>query len=149
MSHLPHPPHCPVCEAHMTITELKCTACNITVQGNFAASRLAELTEEQLNFVEIFIKARGSIKEMERELNISYPTVRNKLDSIVESLSQAEKKVSQATQRVQEKLKQAGLSYEKQLEDHHKREMRQGIVQQLEKGEITANEALARLKELD
>lgn len=82
----PPPQQCPVCESKLTIQELKCDHCQTVIKGNFEATRLASLNGEQLHFVEVFLKVRGNIREMEKELGISYPTVRNRLDQIVESL---------------------------------------------------------------
>ncbi|WP_091224915.1 DUF2089 domain-containing protein [Paenibacillus sp. BC26] len=82
----PPPQQCPVCENKLTIQELKCDHCHTTIKGSFESTRLASLNDEQLRFVEVFLKVRGNIREMEKELSISYPTVRNRLDHIVEAL---------------------------------------------------------------
>lgn len=77
---------CPVCQNELTVTKLHCSACHTSLEGQFSIGKFNKLTEEQLYFIEIFIKNRGSIKEMEKELGISYPTVRGKLENIIEAL---------------------------------------------------------------
>src|SRR3979411_3488853 len=66
---------CPVCGDDLHIVRLECPACGSALQGNFTLGRLARLTREQLQFVEVFIRCRGKIKDVEEELGISYPTV--------------------------------------------------------------------------
>ena len=58
----------------------------MTVEGHFPISRLALLSSEQHRFVEAFLVVRGNIKEVERELGISYPTVRKRLGEVVQAL---------------------------------------------------------------
>ncbi|QSO46178.1 DUF2089 domain-containing protein [Alicyclobacillus mengziensis] len=82
----PVPTKCPACSAQMDITELTCPECQTRVEGVFAGSALHRLTTEQLQFVEVFLRCRGNIKEVERDLKISYPTVRSRLDQVIQSL---------------------------------------------------------------
>lgn len=78
---------CPACgNTEFRIQRLACTSCGTAVEGNFTVSRLATLPEEQVAFVETFLKCRGNIKEVERELGISYPTVRSRLDKVITRL---------------------------------------------------------------
>jgi hypothetical protein len=113
--------NCPVCTNALTITKLQCSHCQTTVENEFEVSKLAALGQEQLQFIEIFLKCRGNIKEVEKELGISYPTVRGKLDDIISAL---------------------GYSTQKKPEPDKKK-----IVSMLEKGEITAEKAIQLLKE--
>ena len=80
------PSRCPVCDGEMTITRLRCPQCSTVVEGSFVMDKFSRLSPEQLQFVETFLKVRGNIKEMERELGISYPTVRARLDAILAAL---------------------------------------------------------------
>ena len=82
----PMPAHCPVCGDEMTITRLHCPHCDVTVEGRFSAGRLTMLTPEQLEFVELFLRCDGKIKRVEHELNVSYPTVRSRLDEIITAM---------------------------------------------------------------
>ena len=65
---------------------LECPACGSALQGNFTLGRLARLTREQLQFVEVFIRCRGKIKDVEEELGISYPTVVGRLNEVVQAM---------------------------------------------------------------
>lgn len=77
---------CPLCDGRLEPVRLRCTSCEATVQGKLPVSGLALLAAEQQQFVEAFLVARGNIKEVERELGISYPTVRKRLDEVVLAL---------------------------------------------------------------
>lgn len=83
------PLHCPACTELMNITELTCPHCETRVSGTFQAHGLHQLNAEQLQFVEVFLRCRGNIKEVERDLKISYPTVRSRLDQVVQALGYA------------------------------------------------------------
>ncbi|MEW5784389.1 MAG: DUF2089 domain-containing protein [Bacillota bacterium] len=71
---------CPVCKQNLEVTKLHCNHCNTTIEGSFTLCRFCRLTAEQQQFIETFIKCRGNIKEVEKDLGISYPTVRSRLD---------------------------------------------------------------------
>ncbi|MCL4351546.1 MAG: DUF2089 domain-containing protein [Firmicutes bacterium] len=75
---------CPSCRHSLAITELTCPHCHITIRGQFESHPSLELTEEQMAFLKVFVVSRGNLKEIERILGISYPTVRSKLDQLVE-----------------------------------------------------------------
>lgn len=77
---------CAVCSNRLEITSMKCNKCGTKYEGKFELDKFSYLTYEQKYFIEIFLKCRGSIKEVEKELNISYPTVRGKLDDVISSL---------------------------------------------------------------
>lgn len=112
---------CPVCNHDMNITRLHCDYCETTIEGKFTLCKFCKLSAEQKLFVEIFIKNRGNIKEIEKELGISYPTVRNKLENVIESLGYNAK----YTPKVDKKE----------------------VLAKLSAGEITAEEAVKLLKE--
>lgn len=79
MSHLTH---CPTCQGELTVTEYQCPNCNITIRGQFDLGGLGSLTREQEDFVRVFLCAEGNIREVERRLGISYPTVKNRIAEI-------------------------------------------------------------------
>ncbi len=82
---------CPACgNTKFRIERLACTNCQTAVEGSFSVSRLATLPEDYVGFVETFLKCRGNIKEVERELGISYPTVRSRLDKVIALLGLGE-----------------------------------------------------------
>jgi hypothetical protein len=77
---------CPVCSGELTITRLHCRACGSALEGEFGVGRFGRLDREQLGLLESFLRSRGNLKEMERELGISYPTVRGRVDALVRTL---------------------------------------------------------------
>ena len=81
---------CPACGGQLTVTEVRCESCSTEVRGRFTPGKLSTLSEEQLTFVQIFLRARGNLSEVEKVLGISYPTIRNKLDEIIKVLNRGE-----------------------------------------------------------
>ena len=77
---------CPVCRHTLSISRLYCDSCQTAIEGNFGISKLGQLSQEHQQFIDVFVKARGNIKEVEKELNISYPTVRKRLDDVITAL---------------------------------------------------------------
>lgn len=75
--------NCPVCSKPLRVVRLKCPHCKTVVEGDFETERLLSLNAQQQSFVLSFLKNRGNIREMEKELGISYPTVRARLDEIL------------------------------------------------------------------
>lgn len=112
---------CPVCSRELTAVKLKCDSCDTVIENSFKLSKFDYLSDEELYFTETFIKCRGNIKEVEKELKISYPTVRSKLDRVIKK-----------------------LGYEAEPDEETVR--REEILKALERGEITAEEAIAQLK---
>lgn len=126
---MPH--RCPVCDHEMKISKLTCTHCPTKIEGEFSSCKFCRLPVEQTIFIEAFIKCRGNIKEVEKELGISYPTVRGRLDSVIEALGY----------RV-EKEKEKPASQEESLR-------RQEILESLERGEISPQEAARQMRKMD
>jgi hypothetical protein len=81
---------CPVCEHELEVTRLHCRECGTTLEGEFSVGRFGRLTREQLALLESFLRSRGNLRDMERELGISYPTVRGRVDALVRALGLAE-----------------------------------------------------------
>jgi hypothetical protein len=77
---------CPVCNSKVVITELSCDSCGTSVKGRFHIPELCRLPEDLYQFLLVFVKNRGVIREVEKELGISYPTVRSRLDAVLEAL---------------------------------------------------------------
>jgi len=91
---------CPVCHHKLTVTRLCCESCQTVIEGKFGISKLGQLPEEHQRFIEIFVKARGNIKEVEKELGISYPTVRKRLNNAIEALGYAPRDESQSCEEI-------------------------------------------------
>lgn len=85
------PRFCPSCQAPLQVKNLSCSHCSTSVEGFFELPVLARLNEEDQNFVLAFMKSSGSLKEMASHLKLSYPTVRNMLDEIIERITNLEK----------------------------------------------------------
>ena len=77
---------CPVCQGELLVTRLHCRSCGTALEGEFGVGRFGRLSREQLSLLESFLRARGNLKEMERELGISYPTVRARVDALVRAV---------------------------------------------------------------
>ena len=77
---------CPVCGNRLEATRLHCLACDVSVEGRFATSPLAGLSADQVEFVKVFLAARGNIRLVEKHLGISYPTVRNRLEAVQKAM---------------------------------------------------------------
>ena len=77
---------CPVCSEELTVTRLHCQACDTAIEGRFRLGRFGRLSSDQLAFVEVFLKNRGIIKDVEAELGLSYPTVRARLDEALKAM---------------------------------------------------------------
>ena len=112
---------CPICGGDMEVVKTTCSNCNTSIEGHFTLCKFCRLTDEQKNFIEVFVKNRGNIKEIEKELGISYPTVRNKLEDVIEAL---------------------GYSPKYSVPVVNKKE----ILEKLSSGEISSEEALKLLK---
>lgn len=77
---------CPICSGELAVTRLHCRGCGTTLEGDFNVGRFARLSREQFALLESFLRSRGNLKEMERELGISYPTVRARVDALLRAL---------------------------------------------------------------
>lgn len=115
---------CPICNSELAVTKLECSHCHTRIEGNFGLCKFCKLSHEQKEFVEIFLKSRGNIKEIEKELGISYPTVRGRLDDIIRAL---------------------GYEAKKEKNSMNKKE----ILERLNAGEISSDEALKLLRRGD
>ncbi len=81
---------CPFCRGELVIREYRCPHCAVSFCGEFKAGWFSGLNAEQLEFVKLFIIVQGNIREMEKRLGISYPTVKNRLAEIIRAIAQGE-----------------------------------------------------------
>lgn len=77
---------CPACGDVLEVRRLQCPSCSTAVEGRFLPSPYAALAPEQSVFLEVFLRARGNLREVERVLGLSYPTVRGRLDAVLDAL---------------------------------------------------------------
>jgi len=102
------PQKCPSCSAPLVVTQLGCTSCGTGVVGRFELSPFSRLSNESLRFLEIFVRNRGNVKEMEREMGESYWAIRRRLDEVIAEMGfDVVSSSSPATQR-QEILERLG-----------------------------------------
>ncbi len=80
---------CPVCSSDLTVSRLHCGSCGTTLEGEFSVGRFSRLGRDQMALLESFLRSRGNLREMERELGISYPTVRARVEALVRALGLA------------------------------------------------------------
>jgi len=110
------PRECPSCGKELRVNLMRCCSCNTEVQGDFAPGRFSGLSEEQIDFLEIFVRSRGNLKDVGSMLGISYPTARNRLDLLIAALENRDKQKASV----------------KRME----------ILEMVSRGEITVDEAL-------
>jgi hypothetical protein len=116
------PVKCPVTGEALEVTRLACPTSGIVIEGRFQPNEFALLPEEQLEFLRLFVKVRGNLKEVERILGLSYPTIRLRFETLLRTLGYE--------------------GFEETRSD------RSGILEQLEQGEITPEEAARQLQML-
>ena len=88
MSNPKFPISCPSCDGPLSVSQLSCPSCSTQVSGNFPLPVLLKLTQDEQNFVLQFFLFSGSLKEMASQIGISYPTVRNRLDDLINKIKQ-------------------------------------------------------------
>ena len=119
---------CPVCDEDLVVTRLYCVNCNTTIEGHFTAEHtpFGHLSAEQMQFLLTFVRCEGKLNRMEDEMKLSYPTLRSRLVEIVRALGYEPGKEEPPAQ----------LSAEE----------RRAILEDLDQGTITWDEAQARLR---
>jgi hypothetical protein len=132
---------CPVCSGELTIARLHCRTCGTALEGEFGVGRFGRLDPEQLSLLESFLRSRGNLKEMERELGISYPTVRGRVDALIRSLGLADGRDSDADFNEDVDEDAASEAGEAAAE-------RRDILERLARREISADEAATALRDL-
>lgn len=118
------PTECPVCHDELIVTRLACRNCGTALEGRFSLEKLFQLTPEQLHFVEIFLRSEGKLNRVQEELGLSYPTVRSRLEEVIQALG------------YEVAGKDAGVDEDR----------RQEVLQKLAAKEITSEEALELLQ---
>jgi hypothetical protein len=139
---------CPVCSGELLITRLHCRSCGTALEGEFGVGRFGRLSREQLSLLESFLRSRGNLKEMERELGISYPTVRGRVDALVRALGLAD---GDALPSYPEPTDDEGGSPEAEAQSPAADAVsteRRAILERLARREIDADEAAAALRAL-
>ena len=121
------PTKCPLCGGDVTVTRIYCRDCDTTIEGRFEGGPFSQLTRDQLDFVETFVRCEGKINRMEDEIGLSYTTIRNRLHEIIRALA------------YEPGAGETSLGMTDQE--------RQRILEDLDKGLISVGEAMQLLKE--
>jgi hypothetical protein len=80
------PGKCPICGENLTVTRIHCRNCDTTIEGQFSLGVLELLSKEQLLFVETFVRCEGKLNRMEKEMGLSYPTLRSRLTELIRAM---------------------------------------------------------------
>jgi hypothetical protein len=113
---------CPVCHGSLLSERLRCGSCGLAYEGRFRLPALARLSRDSLLLAESFLLAGGNLKELGERLELSYPTVRKRVDAMIEELAG---------------LRRADRS---RVEE---------IMRAMERGEIAAAEGMREIRELN
>ena len=116
---------CPVCQNELNITRLHCSSCDTTLEGHFTGGPFSHLTTGQIDFIELFIRCEGKITRMESEMELSYPTIRNRLHEVIRALGY-----------------EPGKDESVEVPDDKRRK----ILEDLDTGKISANDAMRILQ---
>jgi hypothetical protein len=116
---------CPVCKNELTVTRLHCESCDTNLEGRFTAGPFAHLKAEQLDFIVTFVRCEGKINRMEDELNLSYPTIRNRLHEVIRAL---------------------GFEPGKDDTPEVSEDLRRTVLEDLDTGKISADDAMRLLR---
>jgi hypothetical protein len=123
---------CPVCEGRLQVTRLHCNTCGTTIEGEFNVGRFARLGRDQMSLLESFLRSRGNLRELERELGISYPTVRGRVETLLRVLGLGDGPAQPAEPATAEPTIDP--------------EMRRSVLERLSRHELTAEQAAAALR---
>ncbi len=132
---------CPVCSGELSVTRLHCRSCGTALEGEFGVGRFGRLDREQMSLLESFLRSRGNLKEMERELGISYPTVRGRVDALVRALGFG----GEMDSAIDDDLGEVELEEDAAHEEKRTTE-RRDILERLARKEIGAEEAAEALR---
>lgn len=130
---------CPVCAGELSVTRLHCRVCGTTLEGDFSVGRFGRLSREQMAILESFLRSRGNLRDMERELGLSYPTVRSRVEALVRALGFGPRDDDATSDDAA--ASGGGSAAEVQA-------ARQEILQQLARHEITADDAATAIRQL-
>jgi hypothetical protein len=122
--------HCPSCGSDLMVTHLICPTCKTMIQGEYKPCPYCKLPPKRAELLEAFLKARGNLREMERELGISYWTIRRMIDDLIQELGFEERPIGVDGQ----------IGVEAQV---------QTVLDRLDRGEISADAAEAILSQLE
>ncbi|HAV76267.1 MAG TPA: hypothetical protein DCX53_02830 [Anaerolineae bacterium] len=121
----PAPNRCPVCSSELTVARLHCSSCDTSIEGRFAGGPFGHLNADHVDFIVTFVRNEGKINRMEQDLGLSYPTIRNRLHEVIRAL---------------------GFEPGKEETVDVSVEKRSAVLEELEAGRISADEAMRILR---
>ncbi len=121
----PAPTRCPVCSSELNVSRLHCSSCDTSIEGRFTGGPFSHLTTDHLDFILTFVRNEGKINRMEQDLGLSYPTIRNRLHEVIRAL---------------------GFEPGKEEFVDISAEKRNSVLEELEAGKISAEEAMRILR---
>jgi hypothetical protein len=127
---------CPVCSGELAVTRLRCTSCGTTLEGEFSVGRFARLSRDQMALLESFLRSRGNLRDIEREMGISYPTVRSRVEALVRALGFGPRSDDDAEAETEDESPAAAPL------------TREAILQRLARHEISAEDAALAIRAL-
>lgn len=119
------PSECPICGGELIVNRISCRECDTSIEGRFFTGTFSRLNEEQLHFVEAFVRNEGKITRMEEEFKLSYPTIRSRLHDVIRALGY-------------EPGKESSVLTE---------EERRQILEDLDSGKLSSEEAMSMLED--
>ena len=145
---------CPACGGELVVRRMECHQCHTGIDGQFRASTFDHLSPESLAFAELFVRLKGNMKEMERELAVPYSSVRHRLDEVVRELGPPQQPLGDIRPTpTARRVVAAGTaaarpdatSRDDDINTLAQRALRQQILEDLERGEITPDQAVELL----
>src|SRR5512141_661793 len=134
---------CPVCSGELAVTRLHCRACGTTLEGDFNVGRFGRLSREQMTVLESFLRSRGNLRDMERELGLSYPTIRSRVEALIRALGFGPRDGAEGGGEAEAAGPSAGAISPADLASG-----RQEILERLARREIGADEAATAIRNL-
>jgi hypothetical protein len=134
---------CPVCSNDLSVTRLLCRSCGTALEGDFSVGRFGRLNRDQTLLLESFLRSRGNLRDMERELGISYPTVRSRVEALVRALGFGPRLDEEP--EAAEPDRTTGTAPSRASD---RASARQAILERLAAHDITADEAAAAIRAL-
>lgn len=102
---------CPSCKsAKVHVAKMECASCDTRFEGKFEIPALLRLSDSDLDFILQFVKCSGSLKEMAKKQNVSYPTLRNRLNDLIEAIEQCEMQAQHSRSEVLKLLEEGKIS---------------------------------------
>ena len=138
------PGQCPITGGEIIVTRFYSPEADVSYEGRFTVDiPFAQLSPEQIQFIELFVRCEGKLSRMERELSLSYPTIRARLHEIIRDMGyepgkeEAGRESRKGTRGGGSTQSERGLSAEK----------RQQVLEELDAGNLTFDEAMSILSE--